>query len=130
MSLWTDEEISTLISMWPNASVMQIAARLDRSRRGIGEKVKSLRKKGFLLDFKKPPRNPSIKPDPRDFDKVKRDYRRKHHISIAQLSVRLERNGQLATELYRQALAAKLTRLPSRKEDNRPAEAEIGLAPP
>ena len=46
MPRWTDEEISTLISLWPTGSVMQIAARLHRSRQVIYSKAKWLQKTG------------------------------------------------------------------------------------
>jgi hypothetical protein len=54
-----------------------------------------------------------VKPDPRDFDEVKRDYCRKHRITIAELGARFKRDDQLAAALYRQAQAAKPTRLRS-----------------
>jgi hypothetical protein len=106
---WTDEEINTLVRMWPNATIMQIANTLHRSYWATRDRAKLLREKG-LLKAKGMPRNPSIRPDPR-VDKAKMDYCSKHHISIADLDVSLERNGQLAAELYRLAEAAKLARL-------------------
>jgi transposase len=102
---WTDEEISTLVTMWPNTSVMQIATRLHRSYSTIRRIARRLRKEG-LLKAKNTARSRSIRPDPQDFDQVKRDYCRKHHITIAQLCARLEGGNQLAAELYRLALAA------------------------
>jgi hypothetical protein len=51
---------------------------------------------------------------PQDFDEVKRDYCRKHHITIAQLCARFESDYQLAAELYRPAQAAKQTGLTGR----------------
>jgi hypothetical protein len=48
---------------------------------------------------------------------VKKDYCRKHHITIAELSARMESDDQLVAELYRLAQAAKLTRP---ETDNRP----------
>ena len=111
MTTWTDEEIGALVSMWPTHTVMQIANTLHRSYSAIRGKAKELRNEG-LLEAKNVSRSQSIKPDPQDFDKVKRDYCRKHHISIAQLCARLdEGDDQLAAELYRLAHAAKLTRL-------------------
>jgi len=107
---WTDEEISTLVSMWPTSTTAQIAKRLQRPCGAIREKAKRLCKKG-LLDGKNAPRCQSIKPDPQDFDEVKSNYCRKHHVTIAELCARFERDNQLASELYRLALAAKLTRL-------------------
>ena len=115
--LWTDEEISTLVSMWPTSTTAQIAMRLRRSCGAIREKAKRLCKKG-LLDGKNAPRCQSIKPDPQDFDEMKTDYCRTHHITIAELCARFERDNQLASELYRLALAAKLTRLRSREADS------------
>ncbi len=114
---WTDEEISTLVSMWPTSTTAQIAMRLRRPCGAIREKAKRLCKKG-LLDGKNVPRCQSIKPDPQDFDEVKSNYCRKHHITIAELCARFERDNQLASELYRLALAAKLTRLRSREADS------------
>jgi hypothetical protein len=52
-----------------------------------------------------------IRPDLQDFDEVKRDYCRKHHITIAELCARFESDDQFVAELYRRAQAAKLTRL-------------------
>jgi hypothetical protein len=114
---WTDEEISTLVSMWPTSTTAQIAMRLRRPCGAIREKAKRLCKKG-LLDGKNAPRCQSIKPDPQDFDEVKSNYCRKHHVTIAELCARFERDNQLASELYRLALAAKLTRLRSREADS------------
>ena len=79
--------------------------RLRRPCGAIREKAKRLCKKG-LLDGKNAPRCQSIKPDPQDFDEVKSNYCRKHHITIAELCARFERDNQLASELYRLALAA------------------------
>jgi transposase len=90
MNTWTDEEINTLVSMWPNASIVQIADTLHRSYSAIRLRAKRLREDG-LLESKNPASN---KPDRRDFDKVKRDYCRKHHIDMAQLCKKLERNVQ------------------------------------
>ena len=71
--------------------------------------------KGLLESKKAGRRGRSIKPDPQDFDEVKRDYCRKHHITAAELGARFERDGQLAAELYRLALEAGLTRVRSRQ---------------
>ena len=113
MSPWTDEEISTLITLWPTQSVMQIANTLRRSRSAIRSKARRSCKKG-LLEGKNALRGQSIKPDAQDFDEVKTDYCRTHHITIAQLCARLEGSNQLPAELYRLALAAKLSTLRSR----------------
>ena len=61
---------------------------------------------------------PTNQTRPADFDEVKRDYCRKHHITVAELCARLERDNQFASELYRLAQAAKLTRLRSREADS------------
>jgi len=115
---WTDEEISSLVSMWPTSTTAQIAIRLRRRSCGaIREKAKRFCKKG-LLDGKNAPRCQSIKPDPQDFDEVKSNHCRKHHVTIAELCARFKRDNQLASELYRLALAAKLTRLRSREADS------------
>ena len=50
MGIWTDEEISTLVSMWPTNSIMKIATRLNRRRETIYAKAKWLHKKGLLED--------------------------------------------------------------------------------
>jgi transposase len=110
MGIWTDEEIRTLVSMWPTNSVMKIAKRLNRRRETIYAKAKWLHKKGVLED-KDFPRSRPINPDPQDFDEVKRDYCRKHHITVAELCARLERDTQFAAELYRLAQVVKQTRL-------------------
>ena len=117
--LWTDEEINTLVSMWPNASGMQIATRLHRAYGSVYTKAKQLREEGFL-EAKDTWQSRSIKPDLQDFDEVKVDYCRKHNITIAELCARLKDDDQLMAELYRLAHAAKLTRLRPRNEDNRP----------
>ena len=114
MSPWTDEEISTLIRLWPTQSAMQIANTLRRrSRSAIRSKARQLCKKG-LLEGKNALRGQSIKPDAQDFDEVKTDYCRTHHITMAELGARFESDHQLAAELYRLAIAAKLSRLRSR----------------
>ena len=113
MSPWTDEEISTLIRLWPTQSAMQIANTLRRSRSAIRSKARELCKKG-LLEGKNALRGQSIKPDARDFDEMKTDYCRTHHITMAELGARFESDHQLAGELYRLAIAAKLSRLRSR----------------
>ena len=51
-----------------------------------------------------------IRPDLQDFDEVKRDYCRQHHIDIAKLNARLETDDRLAAELYQLAQAAKFNR--------------------
>jgi hypothetical protein len=66
---FTKVEINTLVSMWPNASVAQIAGRLHRPYGSILAKAKQLRAKGFLLEANNTPR--SRLPDPQDFDEVK-----------------------------------------------------------
>ena len=111
MNTWTDEEISTLISLWPTHTAMQIANTLHRSRTAITERVKRIRERGLLLKAKNPPRCRSIKPDPQDFNKAKRDYCWKHGIKLVELCARLEGNDQLTAELYALAQAAKLARL-------------------
>ena len=108
VSVWTNEEISMLVSMWPTSTATQIATRMRRSYGAIRAKAKQLRKEGMLED-KKVLRGRSIKPDPQDFDEVKRDYCRKHNITIAELCARFEGDDQLASELYRLAQAARLT---------------------
>ena len=110
MKTWTDEEISTLVSMWPTHTVRQIANTLHRSRAVITERVKRLRERG-LLKAKNPPRCRSIKPDPQDFNKAKRDDCWKHGIKLVELCARLEGNDQLTAELYALAQAAKLARV-------------------
>ena len=82
MGIWTDEEIRTLVSMWPTNSVMKIATQLNCRRKTIYAKAKWLHKKGVLED-KDFPRSRPINPDLQDFDEVKRDYCRKHHITVA-----------------------------------------------
>ena len=106
---WTGKEISTLVSMWPNASISQIATRLHRAYGSVPSKAKQLREKG-LLEAKKTRCPSSIKPALTDFDKVKMDYCRKHNMTTAQLYARLQNDDQLRAELYRLALAARLVR--------------------
>ena len=114
MSPWTDEEILALIRLWPTSTAAQIAAQLHRSRGAVRVRAKQLCKEGLLESKNATRRGQSIKPDVQDFDEVKRNYCRKHHITIAELGARFERDDQLAAGLYRLALAAKLTRLRSR----------------
>jgi len=121
---WTDEEVSTLVRMWPTSSGAQIAARLRRSCGSVLGKAKQLQKKGLLGD-----KNVS-RPDPQDFDKVQRDYCREHNITIADLCARFEGDNQLAAELYRLALAAKLTRSFPRKDDDGPVGLVGDTRPP
>ena len=99
MRAWTKEEISTLIGMWPKASVMQIANTLHRSPGSIRDKAQRLRDKGVLEA--NVPQSGSIKPDRQDFDEVKMNYCRKNHITTAELYSRFESDDQLAAELYR-----------------------------
>ena len=105
---WTGEEISTLVSMWPNASTSQIATRLHRAYFCVCSKAKQLRDKS-LLEAKNT-QLLSIKPALTDFDKVKMDYCRKHNMTTAQLFARLQNDDQLRAELYRLALAVRLIR--------------------
>ena len=111
---WTDEEISTLIRLWPTHSAMQIAITLQRSYSAIRSRAKLLCRESVLKSKSTTRRGPSIKPDPQDFDEVKMDYCRKHRITVAELSARFKHDERLAAELYRLALAAKLTRRHSR----------------
>jgi hypothetical protein len=108
-------EIKTLVVMWPNASVMQIANTLNRTHAATRGKAKQLRERG-LLKAKIVPRNASIKPDLQDFDAVRGDYCRKHNITVAQFRARFERDAKLAAELFRLALAAKLSRVMLQEE--------------
>ena len=48
---------------------------------------------------------------------MKRNYCRKHHVTVAQLSARFESDDQLAAESYRLAQVAKLTRLAAGEEN-------------
>ena len=48
MSAWTEEEIHTLINLWPASSASQIGARLRRPRSAICGKVMRLRSEGVL----------------------------------------------------------------------------------
>jgi hypothetical protein len=114
VSPWTDEEILALIRLWPTSTAAQIAAQLHRSRGAVRVKAKQLCKEGLLESKNATRRGQSIKPDPQDFDEVKSDYCRKHHVTVAELGARFERDDQLAAKLYRLALTAKLIRLRSR----------------
>jgi hypothetical protein len=101
MRAWTEQGVTTLLSMWPTATLLQIADTLHRSRHSIADKAKWLRDKG-LLEGNKNRRNAgqSVKPDQQDFDVVKMDYCRKHHIDIAQLNARFASDNRLAADLY------------------------------
>ena len=78
--------------------------------------------KGFVGSEAKDTPHRSIKTDLKNFDKVKTDYCRRHNMTIAQLCARLEDDDQLMTELYRLALAAKLTSLHPTGQDNSPVD--------
>ena len=121
---WTDKEISTLVSTWPNASTKQIAVRLHRPWGSVHVKAKQLLEMG-LLEAKDTQRR-SIKPDLQDFNEAKMDYCRKHNITIAQLCARLEDDDQLMTELYRLALAANLIRLHPTGQNRITARLDLG----
>ena len=105
MALWTEEEISTLLRMWPTSSRLQIAKTLHRSPQAIGAKATYLREKGLMERPVRP-----ITPDRKDFNAVKTDYCLKHHIDEAQLCARFKADNQLAAKLYQLAVAAKATR--------------------
>ena len=126
MRFWTEQEVTTLLSMWPTATYLQIGNALHRSRHSVCDKAKWLRNKG-LLEGKKNLRNAGqlVKPDQQDFDAVKMDYCRKHHIDIAQLNASFASDNRLAADLYRLAQAAKVTRLRPRELDNRPAPFQV-----
>ena len=115
---WTDEELCELIDLWPTHSVAQIAKRLHRSPSATRERARQLLRDGVLEgttashnilvgtgSMTRP-----IRPDLQDFDEVKRDYWRQHHIDIAKLNARLETDDRLAAELYQLAQAAKFNR--------------------
>jgi DNA-binding Lrp family transcriptional regulator len=116
---WTDEELCELIDLWPTHSVAQIAKHLHRSPSATRERARQLLRDGVLEgtmashnilvgtgSMTRP-----IRPDLQDFDEVKRDYCRQHHIDIAQLNARFESDHRLAAELYRLAQTAKFNRL-------------------
>ena len=116
---------ANLFTLWPTASATQVTNRVHRPCASVRDKARRLLK-GGLLKSKKARRNKidqgrsttnSIKPGPQDFDEVKRNYCRKHHVSVAQLSARFESDDQLAAELYRLAQVAKLTRLAAGEEN-------------
>ena len=111
MPLWTEQEVSTLLSMWPTSSRLQLAEALHRSPPAIGSKLASLHKKGLLEGTKNNPKKTtrSITISSQDFEAVKMDYCRKHHIDDAQLTARLEADRQLAAKLYRLAISTKIT---------------------
>ena len=116
---WTEEQISTLLSMCPTASPTQIANTLHRSRSSIVNKAVWLHRKGLLekkwvqpSKAKKWRSKSPLKPDKQDFDAVKLDYCRQHQLTVPELSARFEQDDQLLGELYRLAQAAKRTRLP------------------
>ena len=48
MTIWTDQEVRELVSLWPNASAAQIASTLHRSRASICRKVQRLQQEGSL----------------------------------------------------------------------------------
>jgi len=115
---WTDEELCELIDLWPTHSVAQIAKHLHRSPSATRERARQLLRDGVLEgttashnilvgtgSMTRP-----IRPDLQDFDEVKRDYCRQHHIDIAKLNARLETDDRLAAELYQLAQAAKFNR--------------------
>src|SRR6187402_1039911 len=119
---WTDEELCELIDLWPTHSVAQIAKRLHRSPSATRERARQLLRDGVLegtmashniLVGTRSMTTP-IRPDLQDFNEVKGDYCRKHHITIAELGERFESDEQFAAELYRLAQAAKQARLTSR----------------
>jgi hypothetical protein len=102
-----------------------VAKRVDQANRRaaappVGVRArqgKTVAQKG-LLEAKDTPRR-SIKPDLQDFNEVKMNYCRKHNITIAELSARLEDDDQLRAELYRLALAAELIGLrPTGQDDS------------
>ena len=77
MRFWTDDEVSTPVSMWREASIMHIAITLHRSPGSI-HKSKQLRQMGRLKGTRLAKENRrgaiidlSIKPDLQDFDAVK-----------------------------------------------------------
>ena len=115
---WTDKELCELIDLWPTHSVAQIAKHLHRSPSATRERARQLIRDGVLEgtmashnilvgtgSMTRP-----IRPDLQDFDEVKRDYCRQHHIDIAKLNARLETDDRLAAELYQLAQAAKFNR--------------------
>ena len=118
---WTDDEIRELIALWPTNSVARIAKRLRRSTEATRERARRLIKEGVLggtiaeqdMIFKTRSTTRSIRPELQDFEQVKRDYGRKHHIPVSQLRARLGSDDRLTAELYRLAQAAKLKRLGS-----------------
>ena len=110
MRVWTEQEVTTLLSMWPTATYLQIGNALHRSRHSVCDKAKWLRDKG-LLEGTKDRRNAmqSVKPDQQDFDAAKMDYCRNHQIDITQLNAGFASDNRLAAELFRLAQAATLS---------------------
>ena len=53
MGTWTEQELRTLLSMWPTSSRLQIAETLHRSPQAIGAMASRLREKGLLERTKK-----------------------------------------------------------------------------
>ena len=137
---WTEEETSTLVSMWPNATAMQIAKILRRSRQSVANKVGWMCRQG-LLERKEAQRErqskpPRLIPEKQDFEAVKMDYCRQHQITVAELSVRFEENDQLVAKLYRLAQAAKCARLSANRligligVEETPAEQSLNMGGP
>ena len=118
MGFWTDEEIFALIRLWPTHSIMQIANTLHRSHAAIRRKTTELRSE-VCWKARMPRGCDQPNPTCETSTRVKSDYCRKHRITIAELDARFERDNQLAAQLYRQAQAAKPTRLRSRQADGK-----------
>lgn len=57
---WDKEEVKTLIKMWPNSTVEEICAVLDRPASGVQNIVYSLRKMGLDLPSKRIPVRPKL----------------------------------------------------------------------
>ena len=91
MKFWTEQEVTTLLGMWPTATYLQIGNVLHRSRHSVCDKAKWLRDNG-LLEGTKNHAGQSVKPDQQDFDAVKMDYCRNHQIDFAQLNARFASN--------------------------------------
>jgi hypothetical protein len=102
---WTDDESRELAVLWPTHSVAEIARLLRRSGNSV-----IFRARRLSLERKHVPRSAPVKPDPQDFDAVKRDYCQNHGIDMVALIARLAKDDRLAAALFRLAQATTLAR--------------------
>ena len=97
---WTDEEINTLVSMWPKASIISNRKHLAPHVLGNTRDGKTVTQKGLVGSQEQLHETHQLNPTRKTSTKRRETIAASTASTSLELGVRFERNGQLAAELY------------------------------